>query len=55
MHVIEKSEHLKANIALIKILAKRLQIPRSAISVVKGHKFRDRTLKIDGLQINQLV
>jgi len=42
----------KANTGLIKYLAKMLDIPQSKISLLRGHKFRDKTLHIEGDQAN---
>jgi uncharacterized protein len=36
----------KANAAVIKLLAKALDVPKSAIAVVQGHTSRDKLLRI---------
>jgi len=38
----------KANEALIRLLAKELEIPQSNIEILKGHHSREKTLKISG-------
>ncbi len=46
--VTEIPEGGKANKALIKLLAKSWRLPKTAISVKKGHKDRRKTLFIEG-------
>jgi uncharacterized protein (TIGR00251 family) len=43
----------KANEALVKLLAKRLGVPRSAVNITHGHTSRDKRLTIDGLTAAQ--
>ncbi len=38
----------KANKALIKLLAKKLRLPKSAIQIIAGHQSRDKILLIAG-------
>lgn len=38
----------KANKALVKLLAKKLRLPKSAIQIIAGHHARDKTLLITG-------
>ncbi len=48
----------KANSAVIKLLSKLLNIPRSNIEIISGAKSRDKRLKISGVgpsQIKKLV
>ena len=42
-------EQGKANEALIKLLSKRLELPRGSIRILSGHRSRDRRLEVDGL------
>ena len=39
----------KANAALLRFLAERLQLPRKAIVLKSGEKSRDKTIQIHGL------
>ena len=39
----------RANEALRKLLAKRLGVPKSAVSVIRGERSRDKTVRIEGL------
>lgn len=38
----------KANKALVKLLAKKLRLPKSVIQIIAGHHARDKTLLITG-------
>ena len=38
-----------ANLELIKLLSKTLDIPKSAIDIVAGHTSRSKRLRIDGI------
>lgn len=39
----------QANAALVKLLAKRLGVPKSRISVVRGETARDKVVRVAGL------
>jgi len=39
----------KANKALCKLIAKRVGVPPSRVSVVRGEKSRDKLIRIDGM------
>lgn len=39
----------QANAALVKVVAKALGVPKSRVSVVKGHTARDKVVRVDGL------
>jgi len=39
----------KANAALIRFLAEQLKLPRHAIALQRGHRSRDKLIRIDGL------
>jgi len=43
----------KANEALIKFLAKEFKIPPSSIEILKGHRSREKTLKISGVALHE--
>jgi uncharacterized protein (TIGR00251 family) len=39
----------RANEALRRLLAKRLGVSRSAVTVIRGHRSRDKVIQIEGL------
>jgi uncharacterized protein len=39
----------KANAALIRFIAEQLKLPRQAIALQRGHKSRDKLIRIEGL------
>ena len=39
----------KANAALIRFLAEQLELPRHSIVLERGHRSRDKLIRIDGL------
>ncbi|HYB29805.1 MAG TPA: DUF167 domain-containing protein [Solirubrobacteraceae bacterium] len=39
----------RANDAVRRLLADRLGVPRSAVSILRGHRSRDKVLRIEGL------
>lgn len=39
----------QANAALVKLLAKRLGVPKSRISVIRGETARDKVVRITGI------
>jgi uncharacterized protein len=43
----------KANEALIRLLAKTLDVPPSRIEIIKGHHSREKTLKISGVALQE--
>lgn len=44
----------RANKAACRLLAKRLGVPPSAVSVVRGERSRDKLIAVDGLEQEQL-
>ena len=47
LYVTAAPEGGKANEAAIALLAKTLGVPKSSVSIVKGHRSRDKRLSID--------
>ena len=43
----------KANEAALELLAKRLQVPKSAVRIARGHRAREKALEIDGITPEQ--
>ena len=41
----------KANAALIRFLAEQLELPRHSIVLERGHRSRDKLIRIDGLTL----
>ena len=44
----------KANAALIRFLAEQLGLPRQSIALERGHRSRDKLIRIDGLATEDL-
>ncbi len=44
----------KGNAALVDFLAKRLKVPKLKIVLLRGHKSRDKLVRIDGLSEEEL-
>ena len=44
----------RANEALTKLLAKHLGVPKSSVSVLRGHTGRDKTVRVEGLDAGAL-
>ena len=44
----------KANAALIRFLANLLKVPSRTIVVLRGHKSRDKVIRIEGLREEEL-
>jgi len=44
----------KANAALINLLVERLKVPKLKIVLLRGHKSRDKLVRIDGLSEEEL-
>jgi uncharacterized protein len=40
----------KANVALCRLLAKALGVPRTSVSVVRGETARDKVVRVEGLE-----
>lgn len=47
VYVTVAAEDGKANNAVIKLLAKELGIAKSSLKIIKGHKIRDKVIRID--------
>ncbi len=45
----------QANEAVIALLAKRLAIAKSRLTLVSGHTGRDKTVSVDGLGLEQIL
>ena len=44
-----------ANAALIEFLAERLQVRKSAVSIVSGEKSRNKVVRVSGLSVEQVT
>lgn len=45
----------QANDALVRLLAKRLDLPRAAVTLATGHTGRRKTLRLDGLAPHEVA
>ena len=45
----------KANEAVVALIARKLRVARSAITIVRGHRSRDKIVRLDGLGPDELV
>ena len=41
----------EANAAVLKLLANQLRCPKSSLSITRGHKTRDKLIRLSGLSI----
>ena len=41
----------EANAAVVKLLANQLRCPKSSLSIARGHKTRDKLVRLSGLSI----
>ena len=39
----------KANSAAVKLLASKLDVPKSSVLIVRGHTSRDKVIRVDGI------
>ena len=44
----------KANAAAVKLLAGRLDVPRSGVSIIRGHTSRNKVVRVDGIEDAEL-
>jgi uncharacterized protein (TIGR00251 family) len=44
----------KANAALISFIAKRAGVPKSSVSIVRGHTSRDKVVRVEGIEAPEL-
>ena len=45
----------KANYAVVALLAKRLGVAKGRVSIVRGHKSRDKTVLIDDVTLEEVL
>ena len=45
----------KANDAVVSLLAKRLGVPKRSVQIVRGHKSRDKRIRIDGTSASEAL
>ena len=45
----------KANDAVVALLAKRLRVPKRDVRIVRGHKSRDKRIRIEGVSAAELL
>ena len=44
----------KANTAAVKLLASRLNVPKSSVSIIRGHTSRSKAVSVDGIDDTDL-
>ena len=44
----------KANAAAVKLLAGRLDVPKSSVSIIRGHTSRNKVVRVDGIEDAEL-
>ena len=44
----------KANIAVVKLLASRLDLPRASVSIIRGHISRNKVVRVSGIEDAEL-
>ena len=45
----------KANDAVVALLAKRLRVPKRSVRILRGHKSRDKRIRIEGISSKELL
>ena len=45
----------KANEAVVALLAKRLRVPKRSIQIVRGHKSRNKRIRIEGMTTSDAI
>lgn len=45
----------EANAAVCELLAKKLGVPKSAVSVIRGHTARTKQIRIDGIEPSEAL
>ena len=53
VRVAEPPEDGRANEAVLRLLAKTLDVPRADVTLVSGHAARDKIVTLDGLEQSQ--
>jgi uncharacterized protein (TIGR00251 family) len=44
----------RANQAVCTLIAERLNVPKSTVEIVRGHRGRDKTVRVDGMSADQI-
>ena len=44
----------KANDAVVALLAKRLRVPKRSVRIVRGHKSRNKRIRIEGISATKV-
>ena len=45
----------KANYAVVALLAKRLRVPKCSIRIVRGHRSRDKRIRVVGMLAAEII
>jgi len=54
VHITAAPDKNKANEEIIKLLSNLLNIPKSAIAILRGHTSRNKTLSLDGINLSDI-
>ena len=54
LRVAEAPERGRANDAVLALLARTLEVPRSSLTLVSGHGARDKVVELDGLDSDEV-
>lgn len=44
----------KANEAVVRLIARHLRVPKSAVAIVRGQGARDKQVRVDGMSADQI-
>jgi uncharacterized protein len=44
----------RANVALVKLIAKRTGVAKGRVNIVRGERSRDKTVRVDGLSLAEV-
>ena len=54
IRVTASPEKGRANIAAVKLLASRLDLPRASVSIIRRHTSRNKVVRVDGIEDAEL-
>ena len=55
VRVTAPAEGGKANEALVALLASRLRVSKGSVTIVRGHRSRDKLVDVDGLTVDEAL
>jgi len=54
VRITQPPEHGKANEALVDLLSDKLKLPKSSITILRGHAYRDKVVNVRGLSLEEI-